>query len=112
MSVRGDWESWERNEESQDHFDAYREYYHRQAARLKELGILLENWRSRTGEAAEEETTGQYDEVGRLEERLEETRHDLDELDETGNWEELRDDVDRTISDLEDAIAEAAPRYQ
>lgn len=90
----------------------FREYYDQREARLKRLGEEIEQWEPREGEVGEEEVDDYYQEVGRLEARLEATRHDLEELRERGTWEEVRDDIDQAISDLEEAIARAAPRYQ
>ena len=112
MSIRGSWDAWEREGEDQERFDAFREYYDDRDARLKKLGRVIEAWRQGERGAGDEESGSDYEEVGRLEARLEATRHDLEEMRGTGNWEALRDDVDQTISDLEEAIGKAAPRFQ
>ena len=103
MSIR---DSMERKEE-------YQEYYDRREARLKKLGLVIDQWEPKEEDSAEGDVGDYYEEVGRLRSRLEETRRRLESVKKTrDDWKTLRDDVDQAIAELEKAIAEAAPRFQ
>ena len=99
--------------DSMERKEDYEEAYDQRESRLKKLGLVIERWEPKEDQASNEEVADYYEEVGRLESRLEATRTKLEELKEPGDdWESLRDDIDRAISDLEKAIAKAAPRFQ
>lgn len=95
----------ERKEELQEYCD-------RQELRLKKLALVMERWEQQANDASDQEADEYHQTVGRLKARLEATRHGLDEFRATGSLEKLRGDIDQAISDLEKAIARAAPRFQ
>ncbi|MBS3783468.1 MAG: hypothetical protein KGY78_03405 [Anaerolineae bacterium] len=100
-------------EESMERKESYEEAYDQREARLKKLGLVIEKWKPRRDQATEKEVEDYYQKVGRLESRLEATRTKLKELEEPRHdWESLRADIDRAITELEEAIAKAAPRFQ
>ena len=92
--------------------ETYEASYDRRDARLQKLGEAIEAWRENPEDQDQDSVDGYYEEVGRLKARLEATRHSLQELRERGELQELSDDIDHAISELEEAVAEAAPRYQ
>jgi len=92
--------------------ETYEENYDRRDARLQRLGEAIEAWRENPEDQGQGTVDRYYQEAGRLKARLEATRHSLEELRERGDLQELRDDIDDAISELEEAVAEAAPRYQ
>jgi vacuolar-type H+-ATPase subunit I/STV1 len=99
--------------ESVEREEEYQEYYDKREARLKKLGLEVEQWEPREDDASEEDVDDYYEEVGRLKSRLEATRRRLEAVKETrDDWKTVRDDIDQAISELEEAIAKAAPRFQ
>jgi len=92
--------------------ETYEDSYDRRDARLKKLGQAIELWREKPAEQDQEAVDDYYEEAGRLEARLEATRHSLEELRERGDLQGLQDDIDEAIRELEEAVAKAAPRYQ
>ena len=92
--------------------ETYEDSYDRRDARLKKLGQAIELWREKPAEQDQEAVDDYYEEAGRLQPRLEATRHSLEELRERGDLQGLQDDIDEAISELEEAVAKAAPRYQ
>ncbi len=93
--------------------DTYEEYYDRREARLQKLAQVIEQWgRDHDDGTTQAAVDDYYEDVGRLKARLEATRHSLRELRERDDWRSLRADIDDAISELEDAIGQAAPRYQ
>jgi len=92
--------------------ETYEDSYDRRDARLKKLGQAIELWREKPAEQDREAVDDYHEEAGRLEARLEATRHSLEELRERGDLQGLQDDIDEVISELEEAVAKAAPRYQ
>lgn len=74
---------------------------------------MIEQARDRSGDQEAGSTQGRHEETGRLAFRLEAARADLEEVrDVLGERQDLRDDVERAITELEEAIARAAPRFQ
>lgn len=99
--------------ESMERKEEYQEYYDKREARLKKLGLEIEQWEPREDDASEEDVDDYYEEVGRLKSRLEATRRRLEAVKETrDDWKTVREGVDQAISELEEAIAKAAPRFQ
>lgn len=93
--------------------EAYQEQYDEREARLKKSGQTIEKWEPKEDEAASQEVEDYYEEVGRLKTRLEATRTDLEEMRERrGDWDRLQEKVDAAITELEEAVAKAAPRFQ
>jgi len=92
--------------------ERYEGYYDRRDARLQKLGAAIEAWRENPEDQDQDAVDQYYEEAGRLRARLEATRHSLEELRERGDLQELRDEIDDAIGELEEAVAEAAPRYQ
>ena len=92
--------------------ETYEGYYDRRDARLQKLGAAIEAWRENPEDQDQDAVDQYYEEAGRLRARLEATRHSLEELRERGDLQELRDEIDDAIGELEEAVAEAAPRYQ
>jgi chromosome segregation ATPase len=97
---------------AEDREEAHEDTYDRRDARLDKLSRVIEEWRGRPEDQDRELADRYYQEAGRLRARLEATRHSLEELRERGDLRELRDDIDEAISELEQAVAKAAPRYQ
>lgn len=99
--------------DSMERKEEYEEYYDDREARLEKLGVVMEQWEPKTDDASEDEVDDYYEEVGRLKSRLEETQRRLEAVKETrDDWKIVKEDLDQAISDLEEAIARAAPRFQ
>lgn len=99
--------------ESMERKEEYQEYYDKREARLKKLGLEIAHWEPREDDASEEDVDDYYEEVGRLKSRLKATRRQLEAVNETrDDWKTVRDDIDQAISELEEAIAKATPRFQ
>jgi DNA repair exonuclease SbcCD ATPase subunit len=99
--------------DSMERKEQYEKYYDRREAHLKELGLMIEQWKPKEDDPSREDVDHYYEEVGRLKARLSETRGKLETLKERrDDWERLRSDLEQAITDLEQAIAKAAPRFQ
>lgn len=92
--------------------EAYEDFHERRDARLQTLAEAIDTWQEDPEDQDPQTVGGHYEEVGRLKARLEATQHSLEQLRERGDLQELRDDIDDAISELEEAVAKAAPRYQ
>lgn len=75
---------------------------------------MIEDWEGKRPDVAnEDEDQEYYERVGRLKERLQATRDRMHMLRETrDDWDSFSEDIDWAISDLEEAIRQAAPRPQ
>ena len=60
--------------DSMERQEEYQEYYDEREARLKNLGLVIDQWKPKEDDASKEEVDDYYAEVGRLESRLEATR--------------------------------------
>jgi chromosome segregation ATPase len=98
--------------DSMERKETYQQYYDEREARLKKLGLAIEQWEPKEDQATQEEVDDYYQTVGRLESRLEATRSRLEELSEARDDEGLRARIDKAITELEEAVAQAAPRFQ
>lgn len=99
--------------DSMERKEEYEEYYDDREAQLEKLGVVMEQWEPKTDDVSEDEVDDYYEEVGRLKSRLEETQRRLEAVKDTrDDWKIVKEDIDQAISDLEEAIARAAPRFQ
>ena len=98
--------------DSMERKEAYQDYYDDREARLKKLGLTIEKWQPKEDQAAEGQVDDYYQTVGRLKSRLEATRSQLEGLSEAREDEGLRARIDQAITELEEAVAQAAPRFQ
>ncbi len=98
--------------DSMERKETYEQYYDEREARLKKVGLIIEQWEPREDQASREEVEDYYQTVGRLRSRLEATRSQLEELSEAPDGEGLRARIDQAITKLEEAVAQAAPRFQ
>jgi len=99
--------------DSMERKEEYQEYYDDREARLKKLGLVMEQWEPKEDDTSEDEVDDYYEEVGRLKSRLEATQRRLEAVKETrDDWKVVREEIDQAISDLEEAITRAAPRFQ
>jgi predicted nucleic acid-binding Zn-ribbon protein len=82
-------------------------------ARLDRLDTIVARWVPPEGGPSADEVNDHYREVGKLKSRLEATRKRIERIREAReDWQLERDDLERAITELEEAVADAAPRFQ